>query len=86
MEPSKDRIECHCKKETTRWTTLSYTSGHKEFSSVCSREFHVHDAVAVNTLQEATEKAGQSSVLDHREDAGVIDTGIASSKVSQKDA
>ena len=85
MEPSEDRVEGHCKKETTRWTTLSHTSGHKELSSVCSREFQVRDAVPVNTSQEAAEKTGQPSVLEHREDPGVIDTGIGSSKVSQKD-
>ena len=85
MEPSEDRVEAHCKKETTRWTTLSYTSGHKELSSVCSREFHVRDAVLVNTSQEATETGRQSSVLEHREDPGMIDTGIGSGIVSQKD-
>ena len=73
------------KKETTRRTTLSYSSGHKELASFCSREFHVHDAVHVNTSQEATEKAGQSSVLDHREDPRVIDNGTGSGKLSQKD-
>ena len=85
LEPSEDRVKSHCKKETTRWTTLSYTSGQKELSSVCSREFHVRGAVAVNTSQEAAEKPGQSSVLEHRDDPEVIDTGIGSSKVSQKD-
>ena len=83
LEPSEDRVKGHRLKETTRWTTLSYTSGHKELSSICSREFHVCDSVPVNTSQEATEKGGQSSVLDHREDPGVIDTGIGGSKVSQ---
>ena len=71
------------KKETTRWTTLSYTSSHKELSSVSSREFHVRDAVAINTSQEAADKTGQLSVLEHREDPGMIDTGIGGSKVSQ---
>ena len=51
------------KKETTRRTSLSYSSGHKELSSFCSREFHVCDDVPVNSSQEATEKAKQSSAL-----------------------
>ena len=76
LEPSEDRVEGHCKKETTRWTTLSYTSGHQELSSFCSREFHVRGAV-INTSQEAANKTGQLSVLEHREDPGMIDIGIA---------
>ena len=41
------------------------------------------DAVFMNTSQEATEKVGKPSVLKHREDPGVLDTGISSGKVSQ---
>ena len=59
----------------------SYSSGHKEMPC----EFYVCVAVPVNTSQEATEEGGQSSVFDHGEDPGVIDTGICSGKVSQKD-
>ena len=81
----KNRIEGHCKKETTRRTALSYTSGHRELSSVCFRELHVRGTVVVNTSQEGTEKAGQSSVLGHREDPGMIDAGIGSSEVCQQD-
>ena len=47
------------KKESTRWTTLSYTSSHKELSSVSSREFHVRDTVNKkpgNSLFSSTEK------------------------------
>ena len=40
-------------------------------------------AVAVNTPQEAADNTGQLSVLEHREDPGVIDTGIGSSKICQ---
>ena len=71
------------KKENTRWTTLSYTSGHKEVSSVCSRKFHVRDAVAVNTSQKTADETGQPSVLKHREDPGMIDDGKGSRKVRQ---
>ena len=54
------------KKEPIRRTTLSYSSGHQELSSFCSRKFNVCDAVPVHdTPQEAAEKAGQSSVLEH---------------------
>ena len=77
-----DWVKGHCKKETTRKSTLSYSSGHKQF---CSCKFHVCDAVFVNTSQEATEEARQPNVLKHREDPGVIDTGICSGEVSQKD-
>ena len=38
-----------------------------------------------NASYEAAEKTGQSSVLEHRQDPGVIDTGICIGKVSQKD-
>ena len=41
-------------------------------------------ANSTNTSQEATEKVGQLNVLKHREDPRVIDTGISSSRVSQK--
>ena len=34
--------------------------------------------------KKTAEEVGQTSVLDHREDPGVIDTGIGSGKVSQK--
>ena len=84
LEPPEDRVKGHCEKETTRGTTLSYSSGHKELSPFCSREFHVRSVVVINTSQEATEKTGQPSALKHREDPGVIDTGISSSKVNQK--
>ena len=47
LEPSEDRVKGHCKKETTRRTTLSYSSGHEELSPFCSRKFHVCDAVLV---------------------------------------
>ena len=68
------------KNKATHRTTLSYSSGNQELSSFCSPEFQMFDAVAVNTSQEATEKAEQSSVLDHREDPRVIDTGFSSGK------
>ena len=38
----------------------------------------------VNISQKLTEKGRQSSVLNHREDPGVVDTGIGGSKVSQE--
>ena len=72
------------KKETTRRTTLSYSSGHEELPSFFSREFHVCDAVPVNTSQETTEKGWQSSVLELREDPGVIDTGIGEQQSQSK--
>ena len=83
LEPSEDRVKGNCKKETTRWTALSHTPGHKKLSPGCSREFHVRGAVAANTSQEAADKTGQLSVLEHGEDPGVIDTGIGNSKVCQ---
>ena len=49
LEPSQDRVKGHCKKETTRWTTLSHTSGQKELSPSCSREFHMRGTVVVNS-------------------------------------
>ena len=58
LEPSEDRVKSHCKKETTRRTTLSSSSGHKELSSFCSRKFHVCDAVSVNISQKRQRKAG----------------------------
>ena len=67
-----------------RWAALSHSSGHKEVSPGCSHEFHMRGTVVVNTSQEATEKAGQSRLLDHEEDPGVIDTGKSSNKVFQK--
>ena len=54
------------KKETTRRRTLSYSSGHKELSSFCSREFYVCDVVAVNTSQEAKIRATQCSRAQRR--------------------
>ena len=36
LEPSEDRVEGHCKKETTRRTTLSFSFGHKDLPSFCS--------------------------------------------------
>ena len=83
LEPSEDSFKSHRKKESTRQTTPSHTCGHKELSSGGSREFHVRDAVAANTTQEAADEPGQLSVLKYREDPGVIDTGISSSKVCQ---
>ena len=83
MEPSEDRVKFHCKKKATRWTTLSYSPGHKELSPGCSREFHVSDAVPINTSQEAADKIRQFSLLDHGEDPGVIDAGLGGSKVRQ---
>ena len=56
LEPSEDRVEGHCKEKTARWTALPYTSGHKEMSPSCCREFHVSSAVVINTAQEAADK------------------------------
>ena len=50
----------------------------------CSREFHVRDAVAVNTSEAAADKTGQTSVLKHREDPGVIDTLKYSGEANQE--
>ena len=52
LEPSEDRVEGHCKEKTARWTALPYTSGHKEMSPSCCRDFHVSSAVVINTAQE----------------------------------
>ena len=41
-------------------------------------------AVPVNAAEEAEEKIRQASMFKDREKPGVIDTGINSSKVSQK--
>ena len=84
LEPSEHRVKGHCKKETTHRTTLSYSSGHTELAPFCSRKFHVRGAVPIKPSQETTEEIGQPSVLEHREDPRVIDTGISSSKVSQE--
>ena len=43
------------------------------------------DDVPVNISQRATVKGGQLSVLEHREDPGVLGTWKRSSNVSQKD-
>ena len=83
LEPSEDRIECHCKKKATRWTALSLTSGHKELPPGCSSEFHVRGAVVINTTQEAADKIRQFCFLNHGEDPGVMDAGIRSSEVCQ---
>ena len=85
LERSADRVKGHCKKKATRRTASSYTSGHQELSPFCSHKFLVRDAVPANTSQEATEKARQPSVLKHREDPGVIDTGTCGGKISQED-
>ena len=45
----------------------------------------LRDAVPLHTSQEATEKSKHPSVLKHREDPRVSDTGICSGEVSQKD-
>ena len=84
MQPTKDGIERYCKYEAARRTTLPDTPGHKELSSVGSREFHVRDAVAVYTSQGAADRTGQPSVLEHKEDPGVVDAGVGSGKVRQK--
>ena len=70
LEPSEDRVECHCKKKAARRTALSYTSGHKELSPSCSRELHVRGAVVMNTSQEAADKIRQFCLLNHGEDPG----------------
>ena len=86
FEESEDRVECHCKKKAARWTALSYTPGHEELSPSCSGEFHVRDAVVINTSHEAADKLRQFCFLNNGEDPGVIDAGIGGSKVRQHDA
>ena len=62
---------------------LTYTLGHEELSSGCSREFHVRGSVVINTSQQAADTNRSFSSLDHREDPGMIDAGIGSSRVRQ---
>ena len=86
LEPSEDRVEGHCKKKAARWTALSYTSGHKEVSPSCSRDFHVLGAVVKNTSQDAADNIKQFCLLNHGKDSRVIDAGIGGSKFRQQDA
>ena len=56
----------------------------QELFSFCSRNFDKCDTVTINTSLEATEKIRQPSHHKHRKDPGVIDNGICSGEVSQK--
>ena len=85
LEPSEDRVLRPLQKGNHSLDSLVLQPGHKELSQGRPREFHVRDAVAVNTSQEAADKTRQLCVLEHGEDPGVMDAGIGSSKLCQWD-
>ena len=53
---------------------------------VLFREFLVRGVVVFNTSWEAADKFRQFCFLEHSKDPGVIDAGIGSSKICQKNA
>ena len=84
LKPSKDRVEGHRKQEAARRTALSHAPGHDELSSGHSCKFHVRGAVAVDSSKETANELGQLCSFQYMEDPGVIDIGICSGKIWQK--
>ena len=85
-ELREDRVKGHGKQVATCWANLAHTSHHRQLPTSDTRMLDACSGIRINQTEEALQSLRDGSPFQDREDPPVINVGVGTGRVSEKNA